>query len=568
MMEKASEKLPGFHIGSVHLSELAKAAKRIDEWVWQRIRMESTTRSDLSISLEEQVASSQLVIPRYISDEEAETLLLQQQQGDLAAKLQQINELEALAYADPLTQLNNKRGYEMGMAQYLKKVGKEGGKFAAISIELDHFGAKVNNRYDHNVGDAALVQVAEILTSLDGSGYSIYRVGGDEFMILADLSELDLAADELAEKIRLMIEAGMKEVEYEGQTYEAGVTASLGVVLVDEPLVGALADWVGHEDVRPVADMVTILADSAVYSAKEAGRNRTMVVGKDEVRVKPLDTQAAPEQELIYAAVESVIKGETAADSRLLRRAYPDLPESLYITAWRVVKKALNDYDQNLFSQLPIIRDLVLRRVFANLEKELAPILEMAEKLSLTDGMTGLPNWSAFEADKKLSAKRYLQTGRPISYIFIDLDGFKQANDALGHVAGDQILIEVAKVAGEVIKDNIRTSDVLFRRSGDEFIVRINEDNEIAAVVAERIRVAIDEQVFQPRREKIIEFFPDLVAGASLGVVTLPAREPSEIETEMLLAEAEKMVAEAVVAADKAMYEAKDLAETGLIIRG
>jgi len=88
-------------------------------------------------------------------------------------------------------------------------------------------------------------------------------------------------------------------------------------------------------------------------------------------------------------------------------------------------------------------------------------------KISVTDSLTGLYNRKFFFdfANKIYSqSKRYKQE---LSVIFIDLNNFKNINDKLGHLAGDQVIKDI----GEIISSNIRESDIVARYGGDEFII-------------------------------------------------------------------------------------------------
>ncbi len=121
-------------------------------------------------------------------------------------------------------------------------------------------------------------------------------------------------------------------------------------------------------------------------------------------------------------------------------------------------------------------------------ERKLRESLEREQVLARTDGLTGVVNRRHFLelADHGCAvARRY---GVPLAIMLFDIDGFKEVNDSLGHQAGDEILKEVARRAGE----ELRSADVLARYGGDEFIVLIPESTaQQAAVVAERIRKAI-----------------------------------------------------------------------------
>ena len=104
---------------------------------------------------------------------------------------------------------------------------------------------------------------------------------------------------------------------------------------------------------------------------------------------------------------------------------------------------------------------------------------ERARRLALTDPLTGLRNRRAFE---EALAVAY-ELPRPFSLLFIDLDGFKQVNDRLGHETGDKVL---QHVAGGFLKA-VRAIDVVARLGGDEFAILLpTSDAESAERVARR----------------------------------------------------------------------------------
>lgn len=104
------------------------------------------------------------------------------------------------------------------------------------------------------------------------------------------------------------------------------------------------------------------------------------------------------------------------------------------------------------------------------------------------DPLTGLANRSFFEefAQHELAVSRRRQ--RPVAILYLDLDGFKQVNDRLGHAAGDQLLVRVA----EQLCGALRQSDLLARLGGDEFAaVLLDTDADDAALVAAKLLSAV-----------------------------------------------------------------------------
>ncbi|HEY0963975.1 MAG TPA: EAL domain-containing protein [Pseudomonadales bacterium] len=106
-------------------------------------------------------------------------------------------------------------------------------------------------------------------------------------------------------------------------------------------------------------------------------------------------------------------------------------------------------------------------------------------RLANYDKLTGLPNRSMFSERLEHEIRRAHRTGKKLALLFLDLDGFKEVNDNLGHDVGDLLLQHVAnRLAGCV-----RESDTIARLGGDEFIVILNEISDIAVVgsVAQKV---------------------------------------------------------------------------------
>lgn len=125
---------------------------------------------------------------------------------------------------------------------------------------------------------------------------------------------------------------------------------------------------------------------------------------------------------------------------------------------------------------------------------ELAVANRRLEMMANTDILTGLPNrrYALNRLEQEWNtAQRF---NRPLSVLMLDLDHFKSVNDALGHDAGDLVLAHAAKL----MKAAARTSDIVCRLGGEEFLViATNTDGATAVLLAERIRSAI--QTHQPK---------------------------------------------------------------------
>jgi diguanylate cyclase (GGDEF)-like protein len=128
-----------------------------------------------------------------------------------------------------------------------------------------------------------------------------------------------------------------------------------------------------------------------------------------------------------------------------------------------------------------------IHALFAQLEAQKAAL----EAVALHDPLTGLPNRILFaELTQAAVAQARRDNGR-LALLFLDLDRFKAVNDALGHAAGDELLIALALR----LKQTVRESDVVCRHSGDEFTLLLRDAHswdEVAAT-ADRLLKAIEE---------------------------------------------------------------------------
>jgi diguanylate cyclase (GGDEF)-like protein len=139
--------------------------------------------------------------------------------------------------------------------------------------------------------------------------------------------------------------------------------------------------------------------------------------------------------------------------------------------------------------------------------------------LSQTDDLTGLLNMRAFNNVLEKEIARVTRYAQPFTVIMIDVDGLKSVNDQYGHTTGSRLITTIA----QSIKDSVRTTDVLARYGGDEFVVLMTHTStEHARMAAERIRAAIHNTAFDMKGNRIsttvsigIASFPEGVAEAA-----------------------------------------------------
>jgi two-component system cell cycle response regulator len=160
-----------------------------------------------------------------------------------------------------------------------------------------------------------------------------------------------------------------------------------------------------------------------------------------------------------------------------------------------------------------------------------------AQRLSLTDPLTGLWNYRFMQTSLRREAERVRRYQRPSALLAIDLDRFKAVNDAYGHPVGDQVLIELARR----ITAQIREVDLAFRHGGEEFMVMLPETDAAGAeVVAERLGRAVASRPFAVNESSGGH---ELRVSVSIGVAVLGVHADSATAV--------------LAAADEALYAAK-----------
>ncbi|MBN1513064.1 MAG: diguanylate cyclase [Phycisphaerae bacterium] len=180
----------------------------------------------------------------------------------------------------------------------------------------------------------------------------------------------------------------------------------------------------------------------------------------------------------------------------------------------------------------PVNLDELLLRMRVGLR--LSTTQENLRRATYTDALTGLFNHDHLNRVIEAEMSRARRYGGPLSFIMIDLDCFKAVNDTYGHLAGNQVLVQVAAC----LRSTVREVDSISRFGGDEFAIVTPESSlGAASLLAERIRATLSERVR-------IEGAHDFMLTASIGV---SSTDDLRVKT----------AADLVNLADLAMYIAK-----------
>lgn len=182
---------------------------------------------------------------------------LERQVADRTSDLRAANErLKRLAMTDPLTGCANRRHFMQCATEAVAQAVRDGAPLSLAVLDLDDF-KRINDTHGHPAGDAVLVMAGQFLTGHLRETDLVGRVGGEEFALLMPNTDAE-GATMLAERLCVTLAAG----QVSGDNATIQVTASIGVA-----------------ELRPDDDLDTLYAraDSALYAAKQGGRNRVIL---------------------------------------------------------------------------------------------------------------------------------------------------------------------------------------------------------------------------------------------------------------------------------------------------
>jgi len=266
---------------------------------------------------------------------------------------------------------------------------------------------------------------------------------------------------------------------------------------------------------------VSIFPDDAGDPFREEVRHRTERL-RDEARIP-----FAPDR-VVWTAIQGGFRRPASvSDGPLVSRAV------CTVRAGEMVKGLMAMYSGiEGASRGGAAKETLLRQAFMVLEN--AWLYRQIARISVTDGLTGLPNIRHFREQAQREHSRARRHNDPYTIVLLDIDHFKKINDVYGHPVGDTVLREMAAI----FREAVRLTDLPARYGGEEFVALLPRTRlPEAVIVGERIRDAVERKVFSAPS-------PMIRCTVSVGIADyLPGTEGTE---------------KAVIGrADQALYSAK-----------
>lgn len=340
--------------------------------------------------------------------------------------------------------------------------------------------------------------ILEVIGRMDKDGLECLAVAGKAGELVGIVSRLSIAQALVARERGLRTDLEALLVEYRHELENRRITS-------------AVFEATGEGIMVTDAEQRIVLVNSSF--TKTTGWTREEVLGQTPQVLKSGRHDAA-----FYTEMWRCLRETGSWEGEIWnRRKNGDIyPERLHIDAIRDEQGAVH-YFAGVFSD-------------ATRHQEMR---ERLHYLAYHDALTGLPNRQLFLDRLEQAVNRAHRDGNELALLFIDLDGFKEVNDTLGHLIGDQLLCQVATQLGEALRE----SDTLARLGGDEFTVIVQTGTEEDAVIA------VAEKLLAALSRRFAVDGHDLFVSASLGI----SRFPQDGDTPEIL----------LMAADNAMYQAK-----------
>jgi diguanylate cyclase (GGDEF)-like protein len=274
--------LIGFAAGGFRVPDLAAAANRaLPEGVEAQLLQGSTPVAGPDLAREEAAAAPIEIADRQwllvVRDPNRPSLALPLLMGTLGLSLaallgalvlvwtrnERMQELWRQASIDSLTGLKNRRRFEEDLRREVARSGREGSDGALLMLDLDNF-KQVNDTLGHPIGDRVIGEIAGVLRERTRETDVLARIGGDEFAVVLPNCGTEEARG-VAEAISLAVREHVPDEEG-----VPPITVSIGIAMF------------GPGSHRSL-ESVKVEADAAMYAAKDAGRDRVRVSGRETV---------------------------------------------------------------------------------------------------------------------------------------------------------------------------------------------------------------------------------------------------------------------------------------------
>jgi diguanylate cyclase (GGDEF)-like protein/PAS domain S-box-containing protein len=297
------------------------------------------------------------------------------------------------------------------------------------------------------------------------------------------------------------------------------VAAPVPLVRTQGPARGGVDDDLLHRALAATTGGVTIsdlrLPDQPLVFVNEAferlsGFQRTDVLGRNCRFLQGPDTDVAA-----IARIRAAIDAGAECRETVLNFRGPDRTPWWNEIHLAPVRDAAGSVVQYIGVQHDATARVEAERALLQERDRSRAYLARIEELAYTDPLTGLPNRRRLEEQVETAIWNAHASGDAVALLFLDLDGFKDVNDRLGHAAGDELLQNVA----ERLRGRLRRHDLLARLGGDEFLVAVaGLDPATAAQEAARVADDLARSVSAPLlvQQQVVG------VGASVGISLYP----------------------------------------------
>ncbi len=357
--------------------------------------------------------------------------------------------------------------------------------------------------------------------NLNGKSYSIIKIPFKNIKKELCAELLVLSRDD---NIKLALSIYKREL----------IFGSLGLILLYLLILTIYSMYLKIEKERKLFKTLTDTLEAGIYITKV--KEGIIFANPKALKLLGYSFEEIKKREPHYAFHAHALKGVTLEECPVIKtlkqgktfKADIELVKKDGTSFWAYLIATPLFEDKKFAGRMSIFIDITDRK---ELEEKL-------KKLAITDSLTGLFNRRhAFDILKKEKSKADRGVNR-FCILLIDIDNFKRINDTYGHDVGDEVLIRIAKI----FRNKLRNYDVVARWGGEEFLIILpNIDSEGARISAERIRKSIEELDVNGVKTTI-----------SIGVTCY---NPGESLNEI------------IKRADEALYEAKKLGKNKVVIK-